>query len=355
MIIRDALNSDLPKIASLAQRNGLLVGDLDERQFPSMLNWLYVENPASIQFQFVAEDEGRIVAHYGAVPIAYKILHHTCIAGFASNLVIAENKRAGMLFFSLQSHLQREYQRRGFGFLYGLVTRKEVLEPHRRAGWKTVGVIPVYLKPHNFPKVAAGLVHNSVLLAAMYVPLKLAEWISRIRIRRSRQVTITEVTEFGAGIDDFIISFMNGVNVSAIRTREALNWRFTGCKGRTYRIFTAYRQGRAVGYAVTRRMRLKSLDAFALVDIAFLPDDHSVARSLLDRCTDEAIKSQADATATIANAQSFLVKHLRKSGFLRTHEAFTLVVKTPKHMPGPGLAEALFPQWHLTWYEHDYV
>ena len=179
MKIRDAQDGDFAAIARMAQRSDLFVGELSEAGFPSMLAWLYVEAPSKIRLQFVAEHEEEVVAHYGAASIEYKLYDETCVAGFASNLVIDPDHRAGMLFISLQSYLQREYQKKNFRFVYGLVTRANVLEPHLRTGWKKIGMVPVYAKPFDFPAVAASALRHPLSRALAFAPLKAAESLWR--------------------------------------------------------------------------------------------------------------------------------------------------------------------------------
>jgi N-acetylglutamate synthase-like GNAT family acetyltransferase len=354
--IRDARDADLAAIARVAERSDLLIGDLNAGNFPSMLTWLYVDPPPKIRLQFVAEHEDAVVAHYGAVPLAYKLFDETCMAGFASTLVIDRDHRAGMLFFSLQSYLQREYRKRNMRFVYGLITRANVLEPHLRTGWKKIGTVPVYAKPFNFPVVAASVLKHPLLRALAYVPLKVAQLLWRTYwSRRTSRIAVEESSQFGTDADAFLEAFMASRQVTALRTREILNWRFAGYPERAYRIFVAREAGRVVGYAVTRCMPLKHLRALAVVDIAFDPAHEAVGKALLHCCDAEAIRLRVDVAAAIMNPSSPFAAYLRRSGFLKTPESFTLVVHAPRDVPGAAFTEELFPSWHLTWFEHDYV
>jgi hypothetical protein len=354
--IRDVRADDLAAIARVAERSDLLIGDLNERNFPSMLRWLYDEPPHAVRVQFVAEHDGAVVAHYGAVPLLYKLEDRTTIAGFASNLVIDTEHRAGMLFISLQSYLQRDYRRKELGFVYGLITRANVLEPHLRMGWKKIGAVPVYAKPFDFPNVAASYLTNPLLRGAARLPLKAAEALWKTSWTPGpKDVAVDEAAAFGPDADAFLEAFMRGIAVTAVRSREILNWRFAGYPERAYRIFIARRAGRVAGYLVTRRMPLKHLTALAVVDLAFDPADRAAGRALLRRADDEAKRARVDVAATIANPHSPLTPFLRRAGYLRTPESFTLVVHAPKDAPPPALTPDLFARWHLTWFEHDYV
>lgn len=356
MRIRDARDDDLADITRVAGESDLLVGELSGENFPMMLTWLYVDSPPNIRLQFVAEHDERVVAHYGAAPILYKLFGETCVAGFASNLVIDREHRAGMLFMSLQSHLQRESSRRGFCFVYGLITRPNVLEPHLRMGWKRIGKVPVYAKPFNFVAVSTPFIANRWLRGLAHAPLRCAEVVWRLRwLPRPSNVLVTEAASFEADSEPFLATFTAGREITAVRSCEILNWRFASYPERGYRIFIAREDGRVVGYVVTRCMTLKHLRALVLVDIAFDPARPEVGTALLRCCDQEAMRLRIDVVATISNPSSPFIRHLRKFGFLKTPESFTLVVHGPKDSKAPGLTEAQFSDWHVTWFDHDYV
>lgn len=355
MKIRAARDADHPAIARVAHESELLTGDLDERAFPRMLEWLYAEPPDGARLQFVAEHGERIVAHYGAVPVRYKLYDRTCIGGFASNLVIDKQHRAGMLFISLQSHLQREYREKEFAFVYGLITRANVLEPHLRTGWKRIGVVPVLAKPFRFAKLAEPLLGARALRAAARVPLAIAETGWRAAWSRGTgAIAVEQVAAFERDADAFLAAFTAGRAIGAVRDRRALNWRFASYPERGYRIFVARRGASVVGYAVTRRMPLKHLDALAIVDLAYDPRDAGAARALLRRCDAESLRAGVDVAAAIVSPGSPFARGLARFGYLRTPESFTLVVHGPNDAQ-PPFSERLFPDWHLTWFDHDYV
>jgi hypothetical protein len=354
--IRDARDDDLPAVARVAARSDLLVGDLDERAFPAMLSWLYVDAPPGIRLQVVAEHDGAVVAHYGASPIRYKLDGETCLAGFASNLVIDREHRAGMLFLSLQAHLHREYRKRDFRFIYGLITRANVLEPHLRTGWRKIGTIPVYAKPFDFPAAASSAVSSPLLRRLAHVPLRAAEavWKARWSLAARTTVRVEEVRALGSDAEAFLARFTASHAVTAVRDAQTLDWRFARYRERGYRTFAARRGEEFVGYVVTRIMPMKHLRAMALVDLAFDPQDREAGAALLGRCDAEAIRARVDVAAAIVNPHSPFAAWLRRFGYLRSPEQFTLVVHAPKTM-SPPLDETTFARWHVTWFDHDYV
>ena len=261
MKIRDARDDDHAEIARVAHESDLLLDELTTASFPGMLAWLYANPPSRIRLQFVAEHDDAVVAHYGAVPFAYKLLDERCVAGFASNLVIDRAHRAGMLFLSLQSYLQREYRKKNFRFVYGLITRPSVLEPHLRMGWKKLGTVPVYAKPFDFPAVAASYLKHRAVRALAYAPLKAAEAVWRAGFSRNpKDVAIEEVPAFGADADGFL-GRVHGAprDHRGARPRDAQLALRELCRTARTGFLSRAGAGAVVGYVVTRRMKLKHL------------------------------------------------------------------------------------------------
>jgi hypothetical protein len=149
--------------------------------------------------------------------------------------------------------------------------------------------------------------------------------------------------------------FAASVGVSAVRNSAALQWRFLGNRDRRYNIFIARRGNVVVGYAVTRHMRMKGHEASALVDMVFAYNDRRVGNALLAACSDEAHRNGAEVIATIANPNSNLVPILRRNGYLRTSEDFSLVIQAPKGSREAEILSRAFKDWHITWFDHDYV
>ncbi len=342
----------------MAKNNDLLLDDLNEQNFPAMLKWLYRDSPANVTLEFMAKQGDEVIAHYGALPFAFKLAGAAgLIGGFASNLVIDKANRTGSLFFSLQSYFFREYPKKGFAFMYGLITRDGVLEPHLRMGWKKQGEVPVYARPVNLANVARAALTQPWLAEAASLPLKLAAPLWNAGIlwgTRGRLIKVERVDRFDDSIEPVLAKVAQRFPTIALRSPAILNWRFTGLSTREYQLFVARRSGQAVGYFVTRRLKMKGLDALALVDFAFDPDDIGAGRAVLRSCTQEAAKQKVDLVATILNPGSPFLPFLKRVGFLKTPETFKMVTHVPK-TSAVKIDSSVFEQWHLTWFDHDYV
>ena len=101
-------------------------------------------------------------------------------------------------------------------------------------------------------------------------------------------------------------------------------------------------------------MDMQGFDTLALVDLVFPPERPEVGHSLLAAAHRVAVAARVDMAVCMLNPHSPLLPALRRCGYLEAPEAFTLMVHVPPQSPA-RLDENLFRQWHLTWFDHDYV
>lgn len=355
MIIRDALETDLNNIAELADNNDLLIPPLDQAAFTRMLSWLHAHPPRGRRLEFVCEEEGKLIAHYGAVPFQYKVNDQHMMAGFAANIVIDKDARKKALFFPLQKHFANLYPELGYGFTYGVMTRAGVLKPHLAVGWKEVGELNVYVKPVSaanifnklFPRF--GFKKTIRLIANPFQYL-----FDRFTSLGATNTDIEQVKRFDPSHDDFLSRWTQSQPIAAVRSSEILNWRFVEYAERNYKISIAKKNGEMTGYVVTRVMPMKQFTCLAIVDLIALEDDPHTIASLVNQCSLLAKEAQVDFISTVFPEHYSFKKLMIKKGFIPTKEKFTLVTRTPKDSV-LTLKKNNFKQWFINWFDHDFV
>jgi hypothetical protein len=172
-------------------------------------------------------------------------------------------------------------------------------------------------------------------------------FLGLVRPALPRNIEVRQIPAFDATWDDFLARATSRFAIVSTRTSEILNWRFAQYPQRGYRIFAAIQDGRPLGYAVVRRMKMKRYDVLALVDILF---ESEAGRALVRKTLDEAGKARVDFCACMINPVSPLAGMLKRNLFLKTPESFTLIVHQPKDS-----SLKLAGDWHLTWFDHDFV
>jgi hypothetical protein len=142
--------------------------------------------------------------------------------------------------------------------------------------------------------------------------------------------------------------------ICAERSIEALNWRFSAFKDRNYRIFIPYVNSLPAGYLVVRLMPMKQFLSVAIVDLVVFNDEKKVFNALIKRSIRFARQSNADLVASAFTDHDELANSFRWAGFFKSREKFTIV----GHFPKSGdikFSEFNFSDFHINWFDHDYV
>jgi hypothetical protein len=354
IVIRDYQSQDAPGVA-LLQNDVDSELQLSSEQFLSEWGWFGHSNPAGPPKALVATDaKGTIVAHEAVVPFMATKDGRPLVAGLPCQLVVTRSLRNTPLFLQLEMQLLSQYQQAGIDFVCGPV-RDHVLRAHLVMGFRAVGSLPVYARPYRLSRLARHYLGRGVQYAAVKTLLRLAELpLQFFPHRRSRGINVVPVETFDTRTAAEIEHLCSQLGLHALRTAAVLNWRFFQCPDRSYLVFVARNAGQCLGYVALRRMPMHEFDTLAIVDLVFPSARPDVGRALLAAVHDRAVGMQVDLAVCMFNANSPLIPVLRRCGFLRTSEAFTIIVHQPKDASFRVDMETL-KNWHYTWFEHDYV
>lgn len=354
MEIRLAEDRDYDALYALFKNNDFIDDDVDGPRFAARCEWQYVTNPSAIRYQWVADDAGRLVAHYAMITAPFRKKRNAVAAGIGSNLVIDESQRDGMLFLKMQKKFLRSYPDFGIDFTYSLVTRPGVLKIHLRTGFTAVGRLPVMIRPLRLTKIFRHYVPNAWASRVLHYPLRLAEFLLKFRYHRlPKNIQVVQVSRFDASIGEFLSEFSAQYDYIALRDPQTLNWRFATYPYRHYDIHYALREGKPAGYLVTRRMPMKGFESLAIVDLGCLQRDREVQHALLAKAHELALRYEVDVCATVQNPALDIAGTLHRHGYLDSPESFTLC--TNDTTDGEKLDNATLPRWFVSWFDNDYV
>jgi len=273
----------------------------------------------------------------------------------ASNLVVDKNYRKQSPFFSLQKEFIKSYHAKGYSFAYGAITREGVLNPHLRMGWKSLGLLHVYIRPTSLNYIFSKYVNNPLISGLARFPLQLVQkmW-DIIFFLRKKNIQVVEEAIFDNSMSTLLDDWMKKNKICSDRSVEILNWRFSENKDRNYRIYIAYINGLPAGYLVARLMPMKQFLSVALVDLVLFKEDKYVFNALMKQCLSFAHDSKADLIASALTDHDSLKSYFYRSGFFRSREKFTIVGHFPKN-GDLKFSEFHFSDFHINWFDHDYV
>jgi predicted N-acetyltransferase YhbS len=354
-IIREANQDDISGIARL-RHTIKEFRPIETEEFISFWNSLIKSNPCLIQQVLVAVNEqGEMVAHYAMVPFRFLKDGELLLGGFLCQLMVHEDYRQELIFPRMELKFLRDYKDRGFNFAFSLGNREKVVKAHLSFGFCKIGDLPVYAKPYKHTVIARRRIKSNILNAVMMPGLFIAEKLIQLkRTSGNGDLAATEIPKFDSSIDQFLTDVRRHFPYSALRNSTILNWRFAGSPAVKYRILVTREEGNIIGYAVLRRMEMNRFDVLAIVDILFSPDRIDAGNSLLNAVHKIAVQLNVEMSACLLNSYDPLCPVLKKCGYFKTPETFSLFVHEPKGAT-PHFREDTFDKWHLTWFDNDAV
>jgi hypothetical protein len=350
---RNVVTADLPAVYDL-YRAIEPQDDIDAAGFARWWRWLYADNPRQLSVVLGSFDaKGENIGHLALLPIDFLVDGEPVLACSACQLMVAETQRRTLLYPSLVKAFFEAYPAHGCEFCYAEVTRPRVLAANVALGFRKITRLPVYARPYRFSKLA----HRQFgRYAAMLQP---AFWLGQLAARlglpfAGRQCVVAQAPGIPEDFAPFLQAVSGQFKLAAMRTAPILNWRFAGNPDRGYRIFVAREENRPAGYIVLRRMAMREFETLAVVDLLFDLERPDVGHALL-RCVHRlAISEGVDIAVAMLSEHSPFRRILRLWGFVESPEQFTLVLHEPRN--GRLKLAARPPQdWHVTWFDHDFV
>ena len=353
LAVRNVELGDLPAVYRL-YRSVEPEDEITQAAFERWWRWLYAESWTRPGFALGSFDSsGEILGHAAVSPFTLVVDGEPVVVGFVGLLMVAESQRQTMLYPLLTKKLLRSYPQYGCEFCYNEVTRPRVLESNVALGFHRGGVLPIYARPYRLDKLIRSKLGKMAWLAKPVIVA--GEMLCRIGSPFSGgAIAVSQVPAFPPEAEPFLDTVRGHFKLAALRSVGVLNWRFTGNADRKYRILLARDGAVPVGYAVLRRMAMKSFDALALVDFLFDLGRPEVGHALLRQVHRIARAEGVDLSATMISSESPYLSILWRWGFLPTPEKFTLITHEPKN-GRHRINDRPFSDWHLTWFDHDFV
>ena len=222
--------------------------------------WQYLENPSGQRMVSAFAADGTVVAHHGFILQRLRTRGQDTICGQVVDTMVDPAYRRGLQRVSLSALLSNRFVSH-FG------------------GEGTDRVAFFWGAPI---RVAMRVGESQGQYEVVRTQLKLVAPVQAIAGDADPRVEVRVVDRFPADVDAFFEGMAPGFGAIAIRDRAQLDWRYCDRPGFRYRIATARRDGRLVGYAVFAKGHFDGRDNQGLVcDWLVERRDEGVQRALL--------------------------------------------------------------------------
>jgi GNAT superfamily N-acetyltransferase len=295
--IRPLTHADMDNIGELFQtREELDQHGAEKRK--RLFEWLAFRNPLADgqPTYFIAEHDGKIVAHLGRMPTEFIIKGKRRKSYFVHDLYVhPEYRKKGLGFFLCMS-LYKATENNSESFCCLVWTTQLNLGLQRLRGYHEQWA-DRYVKLFDPTEKLSKFIKQKSLAKACALILKaLLLLTDSILVRLiPHKVGVSKIDRFDLSFDSLIQNISHKLGICSVRDSSCLNWKFIDRPFSNMTVFAARKNGRALGFVVVTLSPIKEYREGVIVDIMADPEDANTLSSLckvaIDYCRERKVSS----------------------------------------------------------------
>ena len=274
----------------------------------------------------VLEQNGRIIGMYGFLSGSIKIKGKIYPVIMAIDFAVHPENRGGGV--RLMNYVKKNYD----AIKFGVVTVGRPYEFYVKMGFPDffqVSLFKKILNPKSF--FQKKLKNKAVVLLIAFFFRSVTLFLSLFRTRPTdKDISTSEISSFDDRFDEFWNEASETHDISMVRDKNFLNWRFIDCPTREYTMFAAEKKEKILGYIVLRHKTEDKKIYGTVVDIFTKKNDKKVQQILISQAIAHFKTKHVDIiTCPLSPKCGSLRNTLIKNGFF---------IKAPgaKVVGGPG-------------------
>jgi GNAT superfamily N-acetyltransferase len=325
----------------------------------SYWNWEFRGNPIGFK-TVLAVDGPRIIGHIAAINREMKLHDSEILASLeVEGVTHPEYQRQG-IFVAMGQKLISDMKKEGISYVYGF-PNENALPGHRKLNCIELFNLHIMIRPINMKNISKKRVANNLLglLANIAGRLTFKLFYRPKKPQAEIGVKIKTISEFDSRFDDFWEKVKKDHNILLKRDSKYLNWRYTKCPEKEYKIYAAEKDNEILAWVVVRVLKRFDLDNGAIVDLLGLHNHENVMHALIMKVVEDLKQKKVDLVACSIPKTSSYYNLLRKCGFATCPKKLN-----PKEEP-----MILYPltndttldyiknpsNWYITWGDTDVV
>ncbi|QDU40418.1 hypothetical protein Mal4_47740 [Maioricimonas rarisocia] len=235
-VLRMVRREDLPQLTSLVSRiHGLTHSE-------EHLRWKYFENPAGAPVSSVAEVDGRIIGHLGAMTANYRIDGRPIRGSQEVDIFVDEEYRGARTFFRLFRERLNISKREDVNFSYGFTIEKTSTIGRKAMGLTRIGPIPRLACPVDTREWFRRRVRIGPLASAASAAANTFLTLSRPKGPPLPEgLQLIPIERFDDRFDAFCEKTQDDYTVMLVKNADYLNWRYIDIPEVEYEILAAER------------------------------------------------------------------------------------------------------------------
>jgi len=289
----------------------------EKEQWIKGWKWMFTDNPAGNSIIWLAEHDGKLIGEYPLVMADMKIGNKIVKAAqIADTMTHPEYRRQGIAF-TLGREALSQLRRQGAYLAFGFPTA-EAYPLHIKSGYLDICAVQTLFKPLNLRNLLEEyLTHNKPLIGSLSAVAKLAlKTIFRAqKPPKVEGLTITQLLQFDDRFNDFWKLISNDYNISIVRDKRYLNWRYMNMPNAKYTVYVAEKDNEVCGYIVLDYKCQRQLFLGRILDIIAPRDQQNVIQHLISKAVEHFEQEKVDAITTGIVAHRYYHSFL-KVGFI---------------------------------------
>ena len=218
--------------------------------------WEYLNTPQGMSKIFLYEDNGKIVGHYGLIPILLTYRKKNILSGKSEDAMIHRKYRVyGNKFVNLVKKGNESLQDEGIDLIWGFPNKAAFL-PHIKGGFTHIG------NTYNLIKILDIRIILEKLLPSYIKNRFICEIIITIfakafsafniifKLKTAKNISIKSTSKFDKRISKLWEKANSEYGITIVRNCEYLNWRFVENPNTKSKIFIAEKEDEILGYIV---------------------------------------------------------------------------------------------------------
>jgi hypothetical protein len=314
--------------------------------------WKLKQLPSPVENVWLAVHHGNPIFQYAGIPVRYYLPQgeKTVMVG-VDTMTAPEFRRQGLLT-TVGLFAYNTWREAGIPFVLGL--RNERWGSRLSAlGWETLFPLQWLIRPLR-PET---LLARRLRLSAFSRLTPLGTVWNNVWDRQTQPdptVAIRSIDQAGPEFDLLWQSCLADTQVSVIRDRTWVNWRYLRAPLFDYQVLLAERSGQPVGYSVYRVQETQGRNLGFIAELLTGRADVRARNTLISQTLRSLRAKGAEAAITLAVPGTWMHQALRRAGFLFSWGSFTVhFVPLAPNLPMPILRD---PQsWNMAGGDFDAI
>ena len=306
--------------------------------------WWYRNNPDGSSIIWLAEQDGKIIGHYGMIPRTMKVGNAYVAGSFACDAATHPDYQGKGVFSSIVNKACLDATENHIAIGYGFAdTSGRIYKRYERMGH--ICSMVRMIKVLEWEQPLERYVGKPLARGTAAAIRKIGAFRNSIgKMSRSTYptgLTIEKIRRFDEKIDTFWDEISPNFKIIARRDHRYLNWRYASHPEKKYTIYKAVKEGAILGYCVLAREHWQNLEIGVIMDILGY---HDVVSCLIDEAVQRFQQENVNAIAIMMSEQHPYRCLFRRSGFI-TYARVKWALYATINLRGSAIEEKeIYPQ-----------